>query len=256
MTAINEALFTGKTIQYDRLRPLYPKSLISVYDKYIRNNSTIADIGAGTGYLAIPLSNLGHKIHAIEPNLDMREALHSKIQDQNIITHDAKAQRTGLESESVDSIVLGNVAHWLDGNEERNRDCLKEFSRILKKDGTIAVFSLCPSIKNPWLSDIFNLAQQYDPSFDIMKASRTFGNHKFHVDNFLSAITGGAENNFCLNRDKEDFYDYMISHSFCNENMRAEILEIFDRYMIFGSINVKISSSVFVGRLKTPSNVI
>jgi len=250
MPIAKEELFTGKTNEYDLLRPAYPDELFEVFKLYTKPNSHVADIGAGTGYLSLPLLERGHIIEAVEPNDDMRNTFLEKGSHECLIVRQGNAQSTTLKDKSVDVITMGNVAHWLDGNPDKLQACLKEFKRVLKCDGKIAIFSLSPSVKNNWISDIFNLAQKYDPSFDIDKIDRTFSDHGFHARNFMSEPLESGYSNFTQQMSQRDFYDFMISHSFCDDRMQDEIDTIFKRYADNKKIDVAFSSSIYIGSLK------
>jgi ubiquinone/menaquinone biosynthesis C-methylase UbiE len=251
MTVSKEDLFTGKVQEYEKLRPHYPKPLFDVFNMHVPLVSlSIADVGAGTGYVSIPLLNNGHIIEAIEPNDDMRLRLGLKIDDDKYNIRSANAQATTLENRSVDGITMGNVAHWLDGNSERLKAILIEFKRVLKDNGFLAVFSLSPSLRNRWLSDIFNLAKKYDPTFDIEKIERTFSDHGFHAHNFIQKPNESGYVTFSQSMSKEDFYEFILSHSFCDDRMEEEINMIFDKYQANRSIEVEFSSSIYIGQLK------
>lgn len=250
MTVSKEDLFTGKTNEYDRFRPQYPNAIFAVFEMHTKPKSNVADIGAGTGYLTLPLLKTGHTVNAIEPNDDMRKTLDGKVKSVRLSTHDANAQSTGLDTQSVDVITMGNVAHWLDGNAKTHNECLVEFNRILKSDGKIAVFSLSPTVKNRWISDIFNLAQKYDPSFDIPKIERSFSDHGFHARNFMDGDVESGYSQLSQKMNQSDFYDFMISHSFCDDRMRDEIETIFNKHSKSKVIDVEFSSSVYIGSLK------
>ena len=247
-------LFSGKQHVYDMHRPHYPDVIIDAVEKALPDNAVLADIGSGTGFLSIPLAQAVKKVFAIEPNADLREAHRNKIlecpeaRDRTELL-DTKAQSTGLLKGSVDHITLGNVAHWLDGKEEKRLSCLKEFNRIAKSDAQLSVVSLSPSIKNNWLMAVFDLAKEYDPEFDIPRIFKTFSSYEDHAKSFIDKLNGHEQANLSRTMDKTDFFDFLLSMSFCDDNMRKEIEAIFKLYSSAGYIEAKFDSSVYTGPL-------
>ena len=64
--------FDNKTKEYVIGRPSYPTEILKVIRELgVTKQSTIADIGAGTGILTHMLGELGCKVLAIEPNRQM-----------------------------------------------------------------------------------------------------------------------------------------------------------------------------------------
>lgn len=79
------------------------------------NMQTIADIGAGTGKLTIPLARLGLPVYAIEPDADMRAELAGRTRGITTVTViDGTADDTTLPARSVDVITVAQALHWFD----------------------------------------------------------------------------------------------------------------------------------------------
>ncbi|QFF99953.1 hypothetical protein PB01_14605 [Psychrobacillus glaciei] len=65
--------FDNKTKEYVIGRPTYPEEVVNIIKELgIEKQSTIADIGAGTGLLTHLLCRLGCNVLAVEPNIDMQ----------------------------------------------------------------------------------------------------------------------------------------------------------------------------------------
>ena len=125
--------FSDRAEDYAKYRPSYPPKAIDCILEGLSAPSQLiaADIGAGTGISSRLLADRGVKVIAIEPNAAMRQAAkpHSLVKFQ-----DGNAENTKLENNSVDLITCFQAFHWF--NPEPS---LKEFARILKPKGTIAL---------------------------------------------------------------------------------------------------------------------
>ena len=108
----------------------------------ISRGMTVADIGAGTGYFAIPFAR------AVEPSgtvlaVDfqpgmlaiIREKLSSPGAPRNVRLLEGSAENTGVPPSSCDLVFLANIWHELDDHAA----VLREAARILKSDGSVAV---------------------------------------------------------------------------------------------------------------------
>ena len=129
--------FSSRVDNYVRFRPGYPKEILALLKSEcsMTNRSVIADIGSGTGKLTELFLENANPVFGVEPNREMREAGERFLKSfSNFTSIDATAEETTLANGSVDFIVAGQAFHWFD----RAR-CRKEFSRILKPGGWIAL---------------------------------------------------------------------------------------------------------------------
>ena len=124
----------------ERLKWLPPQELTAALS--LSPGMTVADIGAGTGYFAMPFAR------AIEPagvvlavdfqpgmlNI-LRERILSPEAPRNIRVLEGSAESTGVQESGCDVVFLGNLWHELDDHAA----VLREAARILKDDGRIAV---------------------------------------------------------------------------------------------------------------------
>jgi ubiquinone/menaquinone biosynthesis C-methylase UbiE len=102
----------------------------------------IADIGAGTGYFAIPMAAAvgasGH-VFAIDLQPEMIEKLRAKLdaagKPKNISLREGAASAVPLPDTSVDVVFYANIWHEIDDQEA----VLREAFRILVLTGTIAI---------------------------------------------------------------------------------------------------------------------
>lgn len=119
-------------------RPGYSMDVLNCIQAYIMQQTgkkelVIADIGAGTGKLTENLVSLQRPVHgyAVEPNDAMRnEGMKLFEASDKIIWKAGSAEDTGLETSSVDWVLMGSSFHWTDAPK-----AMKEFYRILKPGG-------------------------------------------------------------------------------------------------------------------------
>ncbi len=108
--------FQHATESYGAVRPSYPcEAIDTILAGEKASETTIADVGAGTGKLAAELLRRGAKVIAVEPAQAMREQLVKLLgHDRNLQVVDACAEATGLEDASVDRAVFAQSWHWVD----------------------------------------------------------------------------------------------------------------------------------------------
>lgn len=112
---------------------------------------TIADLGCGTGYFALPLAKaVGDqgKVYG----LDVSEKLLAMLQEKvalhglsNIELVEAEAEKTGLSEHSVDMVFMANVWHEF----EDHAKLLAECGRILKTGGQVVIVDWRPGVERP-----------------------------------------------------------------------------------------------------------
>jgi len=130
--------FTGKAAAYDQSRPDYPAEALFCLATQceLEPGSRVADIGAGTGMLTRMLLARGYDVAAIEPNQSMLDTLRAQLGEQQCLRIvAAPAENTGLADASVDAVTVAQAFHWFD-----RAACKKEFARILKPGGKVALF--------------------------------------------------------------------------------------------------------------------
>jgi len=126
-------LFSEKSETYAKYRPGYPNELIDKMFSSLNKGDDIvtADIGAGTGISTRLLAEKGARVFAIEPNNAMIEAAR---EHPGITFIRAQAENTTLSNSSVDMVTSFQAFHWFHFNKS-----LKEFNRILRPDGLLAL---------------------------------------------------------------------------------------------------------------------
>lgn len=117
-------------------RPAYPASLVERLAELAGGRGArIADLGAGTGHLALPLAARGLAVSAVEPARAMLAALAGRAPPGAALTAvHAAAEATGLPSGAFALVLLADALHWVD--PERTGI---EAARLLAPGGTFAL---------------------------------------------------------------------------------------------------------------------
>lgn len=131
----------------ERLTWLPPAEVVKAL--HIHTGEAVADVGAGTGYFALPLakavgpSGIVFAVDAQPEMLDLLRAKLTSLVKHNIRFVHAEADDTGLPDATCDLVFLANIWHEFD-----NRALvLEEAQRILKADGRIAILDWRPDVE-------------------------------------------------------------------------------------------------------------
>jgi SAM-dependent methyltransferase len=139
--------FTDRAADYAQHRPSYPAAAFDAMLRGLADPSqvTAADIGAGTGISSRLLADRGVHVLAIEPNAAMRAAaeVHPRVE-----WSEGVGEATGLPDASVDLVLVAQAFHWF-----RQRDALREFHRVLRPNGRLALIWNNRDRKDPLTSD-------------------------------------------------------------------------------------------------------
>jgi Methylase involved in ubiquinone/menaquinone biosynthesis len=135
--ALNPGLAYGDRVdRYVKFRPTYPDEAVSHMLRHRQGAASIdiADIGAGTGILSAQLLRYGHRVFAVEPEEQMRQAAQATLSGcPGFQSVDGSAEATTLPNRSVDLVVAAQALHWFEPTAAR-----REFARILRPGGRAA----------------------------------------------------------------------------------------------------------------------
>lgn len=155
--------FDGLGGIYARYRPDYPALAIDWIVSALPTHALIADVGAGTGILTRQLAERGLHIIGIEPNESMRSEA-SAGRSAIIEIRAGNAEATGLADASVDGVVAGQAFHWFD-----REAALREFHRILRPEGTIALIWNIADDSDPLTLGFWRLMQATSTDADVVR---------------------------------------------------------------------------------------
>lgn len=131
----------------ERKRALPPAEVIAAL--HLRDGENVADIGAGTGYFALPMATaVGREgcVFAVDVSPEMLDRLRSKVADagvENVKCVEGAASSTGLLSGCAHLVFMANVWHEFDDHPA----VLAEAQRLLKPGGRIAVLDWRPDVE-------------------------------------------------------------------------------------------------------------
>lgn len=127
----------------ERIESLPPADVVVALQ--IAEDEIVADIGAGTGYFAIPMVRVASKgrVYAVDAQPGMIQIMKGKaVGVDNLQLIQANAAATTLQSSSCGLAFYANVWHEF----ERRDKVLQEARRILRDIGRIAILD--------WRSDV------------------------------------------------------------------------------------------------------
>jgi ubiquinone/menaquinone biosynthesis C-methylase UbiE len=118
----------------------------------LKPGSVVADVGAGTGYLTIPLARaVGEigRVIAVDLQKEMltriREKLAAPGNPSNVDLVEGDAARTTLPPQSCDIVVMVNIWHELDDYPA----VLVEAARILRPEGALVIVDWRADLPSP-----------------------------------------------------------------------------------------------------------
>ncbi len=156
--------FSRRVENYVKYRPGYPPALLDCLRQQcgLTRDSVIADIGCGTGLLAEVFLKNGNRVFGVEPNAEMRAAGKDFLKPYPRFASVAgTAEATGLGAATVDLITAGQAFHWFDRQRTR-----REFERILKPDGWVALVWNERLTNTPFLAAYEDMLRRYSREYE------------------------------------------------------------------------------------------
>ncbi|MGB2982843.1 MAG: class I SAM-dependent methyltransferase [Candidatus Bipolaricaulia bacterium] len=245
-----ESPYADRASTYAKHRWPYPPEAVEflVDRARITADSDVADVGAGTGALTEHLVDRARTVTAVEPDEAMRA--HA---DRRLAVHPSyrglpgTAEETELPPSSVDLVTVGQALHWFSP-----ADALREFGRILRPNGRLAILWSTPAPSSIG-SETARLLDRYGrllrgrvpASVDELlplyfdPALAEHSTFCWHVDEDWSRFIGGLSSSALAPSEKDPAY-----RPFCNDAR-----EIFSRFSESGTLRIEIETHVVVGPL-------
>jgi SAM-dependent methyltransferase len=141
---------------YDRGRPGYPLEAVTwlVEALRIRPETTVVDVGAGTGKFTAQLVPTEATIIAVEPIDAMRSTLAAHL--PTVVALPGTAEALPLETASADAIVAAQAFHWF--NVAR---AVAEFHRVLRDGGRVGVIWNERDTSVDWAGELDAIVEPY-----------------------------------------------------------------------------------------------
>ena len=237
----------NKAKYYDEGRPEYPKEFFDfLYDELaIKTTDVIADIGCGTGKIAVHFLERGNKVFVVEYDKNMLEVANDKLREHpSYVPICASAENTTIKTGTVDHIICGNSYAWFD-----HARAVPEFKRISRAGGyTIVVY---PNGKgdeeNRFLDDISAVYEKYKPATAAVPGSSY---PIFKDDQFIEKFIDHVE---IADRSKNLYHALSMSFApseghdsfrmFCDE-----INHLFDKHSIDGIVEIPAKLKCVIGK--------
>lgn len=247
--------FTTRVENYLKSRPKYPPQIVPTLHQYcnLSSQSTIADIGSGTGLLAELFLENRNLVYGVEPNEAMRHSGEASLsQYPHFISVNGSAEETNLATGSCDFIVAGQAFHWFDPKRTR-----QEFKRILKPGGWVAlIWNILPESETGFNADYEALFSTY--GVDYQGGSR----QQSEPSRVLPFFEDRPVQQFRFANPSElpanDFQSRVFSSSQTPEpghpnykNMQQAVEVLFDRYQTNGLITIPYETLVYIGQFST-----
>ena len=244
--------FSSRVENYARYRPGYPVGIVKLFetDCGLTSNSTLADIGSGTGKLAEPFLETGHTVIGVEPNSAMRAAAEKILSNYPTFKSvDGTAEATTLADKSVDLVMAGQAFHWF--NPEKFK---AEAIRILRPGGWAGlIWNARKLTTTPFLEDYEALLLKYNTDYTEVRHEKA----ELLVKDFFApaAVSLKIFPNLQI-FDFDGLKGRVCSSSYTPEPgnpkfepMIEELQQVFGRHQTDGYVRFEYDTKVFYGRL-------
>ncbi|OTG80658.1 class I SAM-dependent methyltransferase [Acinetobacter sp. ANC 4648] len=149
--------FSSAAELYQQVRPDYPPQIIAWLkdELQLTPQSSVVDLGAGTGKFLTYLEQVTPHSIAIEPIAEMLEQL--KIVHPDVQVLHASSDNIPLPSESIDAVLCAQSFHWFATIESLN-----EIHHILKPEGHLGLIWNQRDEEVSWVKALADLLASYE----------------------------------------------------------------------------------------------
>lgn len=140
--------------EYDRGRPPFPHDgVVAVTNALaLGRDSSVLDLGAGTGGLARELVPLVRDVFAVEPSQPMLDKLRRRL--PSVDARSGTAEAIPLDDKSVHAVFVAEAFHWF-----RTEEAAHEILRILVPSGHLV---LVWQRREWWNRDVFPWIEEFE----------------------------------------------------------------------------------------------
>ena len=247
--------FSQRVENYIRYRPGYPPEVIQLLEQAcgLRAGAVVADIGAGTGLLAVRFLEAGCRVFGVEPNDGMRAAGERLLAKYGLYASVAgSAEASGLPDACADFVTAGQAFHWFQPEQAG-----AELRRILRPGGwAMLVWNERRTDSTPFLRAYEDLLLRY--ATDYLEV-----NHRNTEEDpaLIPAFFGGEYQEARF--DNRQVFDLagvrgrLLSSSYVPlptdpnySAMLAYLEEIFAQHQREGMVEIEYDTHVFYGHLE------
>ncbi|MBT1262255.1 methyltransferase domain-containing protein [Pseudomonas sp. VS40] len=166
--------FSTQAVTYAQGRPDYPRQLRGWLAETLRIDaqSSVIDLGAGTGKFTRLLSTLAPTLTAVEPVAAMGAQLTKLLPDVRLVN--GTAESIPLPSASADAVVCAQAFHWFS-----TEAALAEIHRVLKPQGRLGLVWNVRDESVDWVAAITDIITPYEGDTP-----------RFHTGRWREAFTG------------------------------------------------------------------
>lgn len=149
--------FSTQAVTYAQGRPDYPRQLTGWLAETLRIDaqSSVVDLGAGTGKFTRLLSTLAPTLTAVEPVAAMGAQLRKLLPDVRLVN--GTAESIPLPSASADAVVCAQAFHWFS-----TEAALAEIHRVLKPGGRLGLVWNVRDESVDWVAAITDIITPYE----------------------------------------------------------------------------------------------
>lgn len=171
--------FGSVASHYARARPRYPDQAVKWLVE--RDSSRVVDLAAGTGQLTRLLTNLGHRVVAVEPSMPMIAHLNAGHSAARAVC--AVAEAIPFVSGWADVVTVAQAFHWFD-----LRRALPEIHRVLRPGGRLGLMWNLRDETVGWVRELSGIIGSRDAQVSGIADSDRFGNDPTHGELTASSL--------------------------------------------------------------------
>ncbi|WP_165980719.1 class I SAM-dependent methyltransferase [Macrococcus carouselicus] len=244
-------IFTTKAALYEKSKPSYPDELLTfLKQKFnIKEDTLIADMGAGTGRFTEKILDLGCRVIAVEPNQTMADRLRDSLLCDQLEVSERPAEHTDIEEKSVDLVVAAQSFHWFHWQNFR-----EECRRILKPHGHVCLIWNIKDEDAMINRRTDDICKVYCPDYKGQSEGPT-NDHSSIIQFFDGEFElYEAQNDSCY--DQQRFIERCLSSSYALEKaddnydaFKTALYTIFETFAVEGKVIVPHTTRCYYGKI-------